>query len=169
MEAYRWLGEMANEHLVDGGILLVQCGTQDLLDVGNILTEAGLSYQWIYNITYADMIPTTSCKGCFIEGWKPVLIFSKGIMRSKPPFSDTFTVRQSDGTVKTHHPWQQPLKPWIHFLKNLSAPGALIADPFAGSGTNGVAVKSLGEGRRYVGTEIDSDHCRVARQRLADA
>ena len=164
MDAYRWLGEMAIGHLVEGGILLIAVGTtQDLLAVGNILTRnPGLtSMDFEYHVCRYD----TNKQHTFsvVEVWKPLLVFGKGTIRCKILFSDTYTVRQSDGIVKTHHPWQQPLKPWVHFLKHLSLE-RLIADPFAGSEWLGVAVKLLGEGRKYLGTEIDADHCLVARQ-----
>ena len=39
-----------------------------------------------------------------------------------------------------------------------------ILDPFCGSGTTCVAAKMLG--RRYIGIDISSDYCNIARQRL---
>lgn len=168
-EAYQWLAGMAMEHLVDGGFLIVQCGTNDLLDRGNIFSEAGLTYRWMLNITFDSLNQPTIPSLGFISCWRPVYLFVKGKMpnRGGSVFSDTWTVKANDPAFKVHHRWEQPLRPWVHFLKNLSAPGNLIADPFAGSATNGVAVKMLGDGRKYLGTEINADDCLVARQRLA--
>ena len=61
---------------------------------------------------------------------------------------------------------QQPLSPWQKWLGALTRPGDLVADPFAGVGTNGVALKSVG-GRRYLGTERDERRARLGRGRLA--
>ena len=157
-EAYRWLGAMAMDRLKDGGFLLVQCGTNDLLDRGNILSEAGLTYRWMFNISFDSLNQPTIPSLGFISCWRPVYLFVKGKMQPRKGqiFSDTWTVKGNETALKQHHPWEQPLRPWIHFLKNLSSPGNLIADPFAGSGTNGCAVKMLGEGRKYLGTEIVS-------------
>ena len=51
-----------------------------------------------------------------------------------------------------------------HFVQLHSAPGDIILDPFAGSGTTLVAAKQLG--RKYIGIEINSDYCRIAEDRL---
>jgi site-specific DNA-methyltransferase (cytosine-N4-specific) len=46
-----------------------------------------------------------------------------------------------------------------------SRPGDLVLDPFAGTGTTGVA--ALGEGRRFVGIELNPTYALLARERLA--
>jgi len=46
-------------------------------------------------------------------------------------------------------------------------PGGVILDPFAGSGTTGVA--ALQEGRRFVGAELDTANVAIATRRMADA
>ena len=42
--------------------------------------------------------------------------------------------------------------------------GAVVLDPFFGSGTTGAAAVSLG--RRYIGIDINPDYCRLAEERL---
>lgn len=46
-----------------------------------------------------------------------------------------------------------------------SAPGELVLDPFAGTGTTGVASRDLG--RRFVGIELSPEYARQARARIA--
>ena len=46
-------------------------------------------------------------------------------------------------------------------------PGGLILDPFAGSGSTGVA--ALMTGRRFIGIEREAAYVEIARRRLADA
>jgi site-specific DNA-methyltransferase (adenine-specific) len=47
----------------------------------------------------------------------------------------------------------------------VTRPGALVLDPFAGSGTTGCACAL--EGRRFVGCEIDERYAEIARARIA--
>ena len=52
-------------------------------------------------------------------------------------------------------------------VRRFSLPGDTILDPFAGSGTTGVA--ALLEGRRFIGVELDPTYHAIAARRLADA
>lgn len=67
--------------------------------------------------------------------------------------------------LKTHHAAEKPVALLDRALALVSRPGALILDPFMGSGSTGVA--ALRTGRRFVGIERDDGYCRVARERLA--
>lgn len=64
----------------------------------------------------------------------------------------------------TGHPAEKPeaLVRWLVLLSTQS--GAVVCDPFVGSGTTGVA--ALGEGRRFIGIEIDEKWNMYAAQRL---
>lgn len=64
------------------------------------------------------------------------------------------------------HPWEQGLETTIRVLSKLAGPGAVILDPFVGTGTNLLGVKLLGEGRRYIGFEIDPATFAMAVSRL---
>lgn len=65
----------------------------------------------------------------------------------------------------TDHPTQKPEKLLAKVLLASSNPGAVVFDPFLGSGTTSVVAKKLG--RRYVGIEIDREYCCLAEKRLA--
>ena len=69
-----------------------------------------------------------------------------------------------DKSKENIHPAQYPEDLVIWLIKLLSPEGATVLDPFIGSGTTAVACKRLG--RKFVGIEIDSDYCEVARNRL---
>ena len=62
------------------------------------------------------------------------------------------------------HPNEKPVGLPLHFIEHHSPPNSLILDPFAGSGTTGVA--ALRTGRRFVGIEIDPHWFDVACKRL---
>jgi hypothetical protein len=165
IEMYEWLGRFGMTKLKPGGLLLVQVGTSSILDVGNILSSAGLTYRWTLAVVYHA---TWYCRPFrnWSPGWRPVLAYSRGEGGKLPLTTDTFTVppliKQRGGK---HHDWEQPLEPWVHWIGRLIPEGSLIADPFCGSGTVGVACQRTG--RRYIGTEIDTKAFRVARGRLA--
>ena len=67
-------------------------------------------------------------------------------------------------TKKTDHPTEKSLKLMQWLVANFSQPNDLILDPFCGSGTTCVAAKMFG--RRYIGIDISSEYCEIARQRL---
>ena len=62
------------------------------------------------------------------------------------------------------HPTQKPVASLKPLIQAFSRPGGLILDPFAGSGSTGVAARECG--RRYVLIEKDAAYHRAAQQRL---
>lgn len=62
-----------------------------------------------------------------------------------------------------HHQTGKPTAVMQRVVR-ICPPGGVILDPFAGSGTTGVA--ALLEGRRFMGIEITEDYHRIARERL---
>jgi site-specific DNA-methyltransferase (adenine-specific) len=77
-----------------------------------------------------------------------------------------FIVNKS-GDPRTGHQTQKPVALMERLVRLFSDPGELILDPFAGSGTTGVAAIRLG--RRFLGWELDARYVEVARKRLAAA
>ncbi|MYH62455.1 MAG: site-specific DNA-methyltransferase, partial [Caldilineaceae bacterium SB0675_bin_29] len=65
----------------------------------------------------------------------------------------------------TEHPTQKPEKLLAKIILASSYPGAVVFDPFLGSGTASVVAKKLG--RRFVGIEIEREYCCLAEKRLA--
>lgn len=64
----------------------------------------------------------------------------------------------------TSHPTQKPEKLLAKLILASSIPGDLVLDPFLGSGTSAVVAKKLG--RRFLGIELDPEHCLAALRRL---
>ena len=69
------------------------------------------------------------------------------------------------GEVRNHHPTVKPaaLMAWLSRLVG-GQPGSLILDPFAGSGTTGIA--ALREGFRFLGFELDPEYIQIAEARI---
>lgn len=64
----------------------------------------------------------------------------------------------------TGHPTPKPEWLMLECLEAFTDPGDVVMDPFAGSGTTGVACLRLG--RRFIGIERDATYAAVARERL---
>lgn len=70
-----------------------------------------------------------------------------------------------NGELKVH-PTQKPLDLMMWCLSFLPE-GCTVLDPFAGSGTTGVACVQTG--RRFIGCEIDPDYYEIAQRRIEQA
>lgn len=67
--------------------------------------------------------------------------------------------------VRNLHPTVKPLGLMRWLVRLVTPPGGVVLDPFAGSGSTGVA--ALLEGRRFIGIERESQYVDVACARLA--
>lgn len=63
-----------------------------------------------------------------------------------------------------HHPTVKPVALMDHLVKLVSFSGQLVLDPFAGSGSTGVA--ALGRNRRFLGYEIKKDYFDIMEKRF---
>jgi len=66
-----------------------------------------------------------------------------------------------------HHPAQKPVELIRYLIRQLTDPGDIILDPFAGSGTTGVA--AIAEGRRAILIEKEPKYADIARRRVREA
>jgi len=64
------------------------------------------------------------------------------------------------------HPAVFPVDLPLFFIHLLSPPGGLVVDPFAGSGTTGIAANAAG--RRCLLVDNNAEYCALARRRLAE-
>lgn len=63
------------------------------------------------------------------------------------------------------HPTIKPLPLVERLIRNSSRAGGVILDPYAGTGTTGVA--AIRNDRRFIGVELMANHCRTADTRCA--
>ncbi len=61
----------------------------------------------------------------------------------------------------------KPVKLISHLIRLFTAPGQIVLDPFAGSGSHGVAAGQCG--RRFVGIEIEKEYKAIAERRIRAA
>ncbi len=70
-------------------------------------------------------------------------------------------------TSEREHATQKPVELISRVAEVASPTGGLVLDPFAGSGTTGVACVKTG--RRFIGIEIDEKYCEIAAKRIQKA
>ncbi len=108
-----------------------------------------------------------STKRCnrFIE---EILVFKGRPPVFNPIHWSSMTGIFTDGFVKKpEHPYAKPLSMVEKLVLMYSNPGDTIFDPFAGSGTVGVAARI--HGRKYIGCEINTQFFDLARVALRQA
>lgn len=63
------------------------------------------------------------------------------------------------------HPTQKPIQLLDTFVRILTNENDTVFDPFCGSGSSGVA--ALLNGRKFIGSEISEEYCRITENRIA--
>lgn len=66
--------------------------------------------------------------------------------------------------TKNFHPTVKPIKLMEYLIKLVSKEGHTVLDPFAGSGTTGIACKKLN--RNFIGIEREEDYVKIAEARI---
>lgn len=79
-------------------------------------------------------------------------------------FWDDISVPYWSMPENTAHPTQKPEKLLAKLILASSAPGGIVLDPFAGSGSTAVTARKLG--RRFVAIERSEQYCAWAEKRL---
>ena len=95
----------------------------------------------------------------------PCLIFMKGKAKIKQQIKDVYETSTSTKLMKERfHPYQKD----NGFISKLILSGSkldgIVFDPFLGSGTTALVSKQLN--RRFIGIDISSEYCEIARQRI---
>lgn len=179
----QWLAE-CRRVLKPGGTIWVSGTHHVYLSVGMAMMELG--YRLLNDIVWEkpNPPPNLGCR-CFTHATEMILWAS----RSSKGAPDRYTFNYADmkaendgrqmknvwrftapgNDEKRHgkHPTQKPLALIERCLLASTHPGDLVVDPFAGSASTGVA--ALGVGRRFMGSEIDSNYCKLATKRLKAA
>lgn len=71
---------------------------------------------------------------------------------------------KSNHCEKTAHPCQFPVALVQRLVRSLTLPGALVFDPFSGSGSSGIA--AVLEGRSFLGCDTSKEYCEIALKRF---
>ena len=107
-------------------------------------------------------------EGTFVENWDK---WETGLIDVSDPCIDSGrfpgTVIPAKKPRRRHgHMTEKPVDLLRHLIRIFSAPGSLVLDPFAGSGSTGVA--ALLESRRFAGFEIEAEMAAIAEGRIME-
>jgi site-specific DNA-methyltransferase (adenine-specific) len=113
--------------------------------------------RWMFDREAIDRIPYLA----------PGLVGPEKAARGKLP-TDVWwmTIVPPASAERTGYPTQKPVRLLERIVAASSRPGHLVLDPFAGSGTTGVAAARLG--RRWLLVDRNPAAVEIARRRLAD-
>jgi hypothetical protein len=145
------LGEFAARVLrSDGGVLLTYSGVYHLPEVMSRLGEH-LRYWWTISVVHQGPSGLVMLgRGNVMCCWKPVLVYTR---RDLDQFRWKFRdVLEGAGRQKRLHNWEQSTDEAEWLLRTFGREGGLVVDPFAGSGSFGVAAVRCG--MRFIGAEI---------------
>jgi modification methylase len=178
-----WLGQ-CRRVLKDTGSIWVIGSYHNIFRVGRVMLDLGF---WILNdVTWHKTNPMPNFRGArFTNATETLLWCAKGEKHTRFVFNHKIMKRCNGGKQMTSV-WQFPLCTGHERLKNsegkkahstqkpeallkrviLSStePGALVLDPFFGSGTTGAAAKKLG--RNFIGIERESAYVELAQNRI---
>lgn len=159
IDLYGELAELAAAKLKTGRSCLAFCGQYHLPAVIRAM-EKHLRWRGVVADRFGGPhhgIKTTKVA----NSWHAILAFSKGA----PIGAWLPDMVESGGKEKDAHEWQKTLTDVEYLIEKLTDAGALVVDPYCGSGTVPAACRKLG--RQGLGVEIDSKTARVARGRVA--
>jgi site-specific DNA-methyltransferase (adenine-specific) len=144
---YDRLGAFAAEKLTRGGSLICYTGHATLPGALTAL-DAHLRYWWCLALEHNGRGRRLVRKRIRAQ-WKPVLWHVKDVSRPDRAYVDDLL--QGTPPSKHLHEWAQGVDEVVPLIEALTAPGDLVCDPFAGSGSFGIAARKIG--RRFVGAD----------------
>jgi adenine-specific DNA-methyltransferase len=108
-------------------------------------------------------VKSYSSRQGYVEGYHEVgYLLAKG--RPAHPDNPVKDVLPWEYTGNLFHPNEKPVVAIAPLIEAYSKPNDIVLDPFAGSGTTGIAASELG--RRFILIEDVEEHCQAAHHRL---
>jgi len=149
-----WCAEWKQEldNVVDGP-MAISCGIANIQDWANPT--------WI--LCWHKPASMGRCAVGF-NNWEPVLIYGK--VRNGQ-IADVFKAPILPDKSLDGHPCPKPLGWGMALVERITKLEDIILDPFAGSGTTGVACAKLG--RKFIGIELEPKYFDIACKRIEDA
>lgn len=174
----KWL-KLCKNVMKDEATIWISGTLHNIYSIGFALEEEG--FKILNNITWQKTNPPPNL-GCrnFTHSTETVIWAKKDLKKAKHYFNysemkkindnkqmkDVWTGSLTKKSEKVYgkHPTQKPLYLVRRILTASTKPGAIVLDPFLGSGTTGVACKELD--RKFIGIELESDYLEIAKKRI---
>lgn len=134
--------------LVDDADCYVMANDKNVHPLTDAALKAGFQF---HNLLAWDKITPTANRW-YMKNLEFTLYLWKGRARTINFPGSKQLIR--GGIEKEHgHPTEKPVHLMAEYIRNSSAPGEVVIDPFMGSGTTGVAAVQCG--RKFIGIELD--------------
>lgn len=157
------LARLCRRLLRENGVCLVYCGQSNLPE---FVAAFGRHLDWQWLITCVNENTGGAMRvGNICTESRPVLMYANGTMNNPTFIHDVVRTKCRE---KDLHPMQFPVSEAEHFVRILSRPGDLIVDPCLGFGTVATAVAKVGQGRQFVGCDVNPHWVRIASRRVAE-
>ena len=122
-------------------------------------------------LTWHKTNPMPTCGNKYLPDTEFIMFFREKGVKIYGSFETKFTYyvtkRNMEDKKKYGHPTIKPLEIVKNLVINSSNEGDTVLDCFMGSGTTGVASKSLD--RDFIGIEINKDYFETAKERIENA
>ena len=158
------LGALAARVLKPGGSLIALVGQSYLPQYMELLSRH-LDYHWTIGVHMPGGQAVQLWAKEVNTFWKPALWFTKGPRDGQ--WQSDFIRTDVNNNDKAHHHWGQSEQLTLGLIERGSLRGDTVLDPFMGGGTTGVVCQ--GNGRKFIGVEVDEAAARGAIKRMAEA
>lgn len=147
--------------LKPGGSLICYTGHYAVPRVCTLMEEH-LRYWWLLCLEHSGAAARLPGKWVYVH-WKPMLWFVKGTrdITEDRYVADRFVSTPPD---KDLHDWQQDVSEALYYIGQLTDPGAVVCDPFCGTGTTLLAAIQLG--RKAYGIDKDRRQIEITKDRI---
>lgn len=145
---------------------VVFCQVEAAMAWRDALESAGLTYRRTIPWVKPDAMPSLHGRWPGQSFEVMVLALRRGATVPVGGKARYYECTRERGEARVH-PTAKPLALMRQIVEDFTLPGQLVLDPYAGSGTTGVACRILG--RRFMGYERNVEMADIANRRLAGA